>query len=164
MPAGSTGVIAQPVARSAVVDPNGVIIVDAGTVTGTPFTLNGPQRAGLIDYSLSQQGSDTFLVSNANPAIFDVAGMAGLGRDLWYLSADANDNCAASRRWQRRDASTTGFGICGLVYYSDSRYGDTDESSDAFGTPFDYNGRVKTKGKGIQGDLTYMLGGNFTSA
>ena len=159
---GSTGVTLNLLPGSAVVDPNGVIIVDAATVTGTPFTLNGPQRAGLIDYSLVQQGADTYLVSNANPAVFDVAGLAAIGRDLWYLSAEANDNCAASRRWQRRDASTTGFGVCGLVYYADSRYGDSDETATAFGTPFDYNGRFKTKGKGIQGDLTYMLGGHFT--
>jgi hypothetical protein len=76
------------------------------------------------------------------------------------MSADAHDSCAAARRAQDRDSSTTGFGMCGQIYYSDHRYGGRSETDTAFGTPLTYDGRFKAKGWGIQGDLSYTIGGS----
>lgn len=159
---GSTGVNLALLAGSAVIDPDGVLIVDALTATGTPFNLLGQTSFGLINYSLVQTGADTFLVSRPDRAIFDVATLNNFAQELWHQSASANQSCAASRRNDFGVDRTSPISICAQLYGSEDRVGDNNQSSTAFGTALTFSDRLKTKRRGAQVELGFRAGDNFT--
>jgi len=144
----------------AVVDPSGVLLVDAGTATGNPFTLAGPVSAGLVNFGLQQTGGDTFLVSTVDEAVFDTLVVSQMAMEASYQSLDAYLACAASRR---SDASTktSPFSLCGQLFASNDRTGDNGLVSTAFGTNLTYSDRRKTKRRGAQIDLGFKVGGTF---
>ena len=157
---GSTGVNLNLLPGSAVIDTGGVLIVDAGTVTGNPFTLNGPTSFGLIDFALDQRGADTFLVSSPNAAIFDIATAANLAGEMWYQSADADHSCSQSRR---NDFGTTRppIALCAQLYLSHDRTGDSDRTATVFGTDLAFSDRLKTHRRGAQVEIGYRPDGNL---
>jgi hypothetical protein len=152
---GSTGVDLNLLPGSAIIDPDGVMIVDAGSATGDPFTLNGTPRAGLIDYSLAQRGADTFLVSTPDEVIFDFATMAQLASETWYHSSDAYLSCAAARRNDFGLVGRSQLSLCGQAYYSDERSGDRSRTATVFDTPLTFSDRLKDKHWGVQLDVGY---------
>ena len=151
---GTTGVSLNLLPGSAVIDPDGVLVVDAATATGIPFTLVGPSRAGFIDYSLTQIGADTFLVSRPDASIFDVATLAQFGSELWDQSGDAHQSCAASRRNDFGLVNRAPLSVCGQLYRSEDRTGG-DRTATLFSTPLTFSDRLKTKRWGAQLDLGY---------
>ncbi|MBA3512510.1 hypothetical protein [Sphingomonas sp.] len=152
---GTTGVNLNLIAGSAVVDPDGVLIVDAGTATGNPFNLIGPTSAGLINYALRQTGADTFLVSSPDEAIFDIATMSLMGQEMWHQSSGAHQSCAASRRNDLGFTRKQPFGICAQLYGSEDRTGDNDRSATVFDTDLTFSDRLKTKRRGAQVELAF---------
>lgn len=86
---GSTGVIARPL-QGGLVD--GVVVVDAGAGTSAgAFTLTGPTRAGIVDYSLVHDaGTNDFTLFGTpnDSAIAPVLGIDG-ARQAFYRSSDA---------------------------------------------------------------------------
>ncbi len=152
---GSTGIDLNQLPGGRVVDTEGVLVVDAGSVTGTPFTLNGPTQAGFINYALDQRGSDTFLISTPDEAIFDLATLAQFGSQSWYQSGDAHLSCAAARRNDFGLAGRSALSVCGQAYYADDRSGEDDRTATVFGTVLDFSDRLDTKRWGVQLDLGY---------
>jgi outer membrane autotransporter protein len=159
---GSTGINLNLLPGSAVIDTDGVMVVDAGTATGTPFALNGPTNFGLIDYALDQRGADTFLVSSPDAAIFDIATAGSLIQDMWHQSADAHLSCAASRRNDFGTTRTdTPIALCAQLYGGRDKYGDNDRSATVFGTNLSYSDRLETDRRGAQVELGFRAGTNF---
>ena len=156
---GSTALNLNFLAGSAVVDRDGVLIVDAGTATGTPFTFAGPSSAGLINFGLQQTGGDTFLVSTVDEAVFDSLAVNQMSKETAYQSIDAHVACSASRR-SRGDAESSPFSLCGQLYASNDRVGGNRTAS-AFGTSLDFNDRRKTERRGAQLEAGFKAGGNF---
>jgi outer membrane autotransporter protein len=81
-----------------VVNNEGVLIVEANSVSGQPFALAAPVRSGFVDFSLRQRGAETFLVSLPNALALEGVAAAESGQSLWYQSADAFAQAAALRR------------------------------------------------------------------
>jgi hypothetical protein len=153
---GSTAVIVNMLEGSAVIDPDGVMIVDAGTATGNPFSLAAPiPSAGLINFGLEQRGADTFLASRPDAAIFDLVTLARFGSDLWYQSSDAHLSCAAARRNAFGLAGRSPLSICGQAYYSEDRTGHGNRMGTVFNTPLTYSDQFKTRRWGAQLDVGY---------
>lgn len=157
---GSTSLQLNFLPGSAVIDRDGVLLVDAGTATGTPFSLSGAQSAGLINYALQQTGGDTFLVSTPGAGVFDSLVVSQMGMEASYQSIDAHIACAAARR-SGTDTDGSPFSLCGQLYSSNDRTGDNGLSSTAFGTNLTYSDRRKTKREGAQVELGFKAGGNF---
>ena len=158
---GSTGVNMNLLPGSAIIDPDGVLIVDAGTATGNPFTLNGQTSFGLINYSLLQNGSNTFLISTPDEAIFDIATMSQFAGEFWHQSGDAHLSCAAARRNDLGLVGRSPLSVCGQAYYSEDRTGDNDRTRTVFSTELTYSDRLKTKRYGAQLDLGYRPSDNL---
>ena len=156
---GSTALNLNFLAGSAIVDRDGVLIVDAGTATGTPFTFAGPFRTGLINFALQQTGGDTFLVSTVDKAVFDSLAVNQMSKETAYQSIDAHVACSASRR-SRGEADTSSFSLCGQLYASSDKVGGNRTAS-AFGTSLDFNDRRKTERQGAQLEAGFKLGGAF---
>ena len=157
---GTTGVSVNALPGGAVVDLDGVLIVDAGTATANPFTLLTP-NAGLINYALVQDGSDTFLVSSPDEALFDIATMGLMTQEVWYQSGDAHASCAASRRNDFGHARTQPVGLCAQLYKSEDRTGGDDRTATIFDTDLTYNDRLKTKRRGAQVEAAFHGGKSF---
>ncbi|MBA3576377.1 MAG: autotransporter domain-containing protein [Sphingomonas sp.] len=153
---GSTGVNVNLLAGSAVIDPDGVLIVDAGTATGDPFSLAAPiPSAGLINFGLEQRGADTFLASRPDEVIFDLATLAQFGSELWYQSSNAHLSCAAARRNAFGLLNRSPLSVCGQAYLSEDRIGDSNRTRTVFSTPLTFSDRLKTKRWGAQLDIGY---------
>lgn len=144
----------------AVVDPNGVLLVDAGTATGNPFTLAGPISAGLINFGLQQTGGDTFLVSTVDETVFDSLVVSQMAMEASYQSIDAHIACSASRR-SRTDVDSTPLSLCGQLYSSNDRTGANGLTSTAFGTSLTYSDRRKTEREGAQLEVGFKVGNSF---
>ncbi|MCY7270591.1 MAG: autotransporter domain-containing protein, partial [Sphingomonas bacterium] len=156
---GTTSVLLNILGSAAVIDPDGVRIVDALGGTGL-FT--GSVSTGFVNYDVIMIGPDAFVVSNADGAIFDVGLLGTMAQDMWYQSADAHLACSASRKNDFGDDRKSNVALCAQLYLSHDRYGDGDNSSTLFGTTLDYSDRIKTKRRGAQVDLGFRTGGNFT--
>ena len=148
--------------QAAIVDPDGVLIVDAVTATGTPFVLGTPQHAGFIDYSLLQSGADTFLISSPNAGIFDIGTLSNFAQDLWYQGMDTQLECSASRR-NRLGTAKPGFTICAQIYWSRDRYGDSNNTDNLFGTDLTFSDRLRTTRKGAQADIGFIAAPKFAA-
>jgi hypothetical protein len=141
-----------------VIDPDGVLIVDAATATGSPFTLAGQTSFGLINLGLEQTGGDTFLVARPDAAIFDFAALGTFTQELSYQSLDAHNACSASRR---NDIGRTGnfpISVCVQLYASRDRTGRSENSGTVFNTNLSFNDRLKTQRRGAQVELGFRLG------
>ena len=158
---GSTGVNLNLLPGSAVIDPDGVLIVDAGTSSSNPFNLIGPSSAGLINYSLLQSGADTFLVSTPDEVIFDFATMGQFAGETWYQSGDAHQSCAEARRNDFGLVNRSPLSVCGQVYYSQDRTGNGGQTRTVFDTPLTFSDRLKTKRYGAQLDVGYRPSDNL---
>ena len=145
---------------SVVVDPEGVLVVDADTSTANPFTLTGPTSAGLINFALDQRGADTFLVSTPDELIFDFATLGLFGGEMWYQSGDAHKSCSEARRNAFGLEGRSPLSICGQVYYGEERTGG-DRIATVFDTELAFSDRLKTKRYGVQLDVGYRPGPNF---
>ena len=156
---GSTALNLTFLAGSAVIDRDGVLIVDAGTATGTPFTIAGPSNVGLINFALQQTGGDTFLVSSVDEVVFDSLTVNQMAKETAYQSIDAHISCSASRR-SRGDVDSSPFSLCGQLYASNDRVGGNRTVS-AFGTGLDFSDRRKTERRGAQLEAGFKVGGNF---
>ncbi|MCY7338500.1 MAG: autotransporter domain-containing protein, partial [Sphingomonas bacterium] len=156
---GTTGVLLNILASAAVIDPDGVRIVDAPGGTGL-FT--GSVSTGFINYDVIMIGPDAFVVSSADEGIFDIGLLGTMAQDMWYQSADAHLACSASRKNDFGVDRKSNIALCAQLYLSHDRYGDGDNSSTLFGTTFEYSNRIKTKRRGAQVDLGFRTGGNFT--
>lgn len=154
---GSTRVTLNFLPSAVIIDPDGVIIVDAGTATGNPFTLN-PFNVGLINFGLQQRGADTFLASTADARIFEAARLNTMAQDMWYQSADVILSCAASRRNDFGHKDTKPIGVCAQLYSGSDRSGDRDRAATVFGTNLTYSDRTKTKRRGAQIDVGFSNG------
>lgn len=157
---GTTALNLNLLPGSAVIDRDGVLIVDAATATGIPFTLAGPTNAGLINFSLLQTGGDTFLFSTVDEAVFDSLVVSQMAMEHSYQSIDAHNACSASRR-SRDDSKTSPFSLCGQLYASNDRTGDDDRIESAFGTNLSFSDRRKTKRRGAQVELGFEVGESF---
>lgn len=156
---GTTNVLLNILASAAVIDPDGVRIVDAAGGTGL-FT--GSASAGLIDYQVIMQGVDAFVVSSPNQAIFDVGLLGSIAQDLWYQSADAHLACAASRKNDFGSDRKSNVSLCGQLYTGHDRYGDSNNKATIFDTTLNYSDRMKTRRRGAQLDLGYQVNGRLT--
>ena len=157
---GSTALNLNFLTGSAVIDRDGVLLVDAGTATGSSFTLAGPQNAGLINFSLQQTGGDTFLVSNPDEVVFDSLVVSQMAMEASYQSIDAHIACSASRR-SRADTDTSPLSLCGQFYASNDRTGNNGLTSTAFGTNLTFSDRRKTERKGAQLEVGFKVGSSF---
>ena len=140
-----------------VLDPDGVLVVDAATATGSPFTLGGRTNFGLIDIRLLQTGGDTFLVALPNIAAIEPVVLGGLAQNLWYQSADIYSNYSALRRSDFGANRSNGLGIWGQVYYSQDK--SDRQNVTFFGNDFSVD-RFKTKRSGAQAGIDYLVGSN----
>ena len=157
---GSTNLLLNLRPGSALVDTNGVLIVDAGTATGNPFVL-APTSAGLINYNLLQTGGDTFLVSTVDDAVFDGVLVGRMAQDMWYQSADTYTDYAAARRTEGGATRSSPVGIWAQLYGSQERYGNRNVSFTAFGTSLTASERLKTRRRGAQAGIDFGVGGVF---
>lgn len=157
---GSTALELNFLPGSAVIDRNGVLIVDAATATGSPFSLAGSQNSGLINYSLQQTGGDTFLVSSADEAVFDSLVVSQMAMEASYQSIDAHIACSAARR-SGVDTDNSPLSLCGQLYASNDRSGDNGLAASAFGTNLSYSDRRKTERRGAQVEVGFKAGGSF---
>jgi len=144
----------------AVVDPNGVLLVDGGTATGSPFTIAGLQNAGLVNFALQQTGGDTFLVSTVDEVAFDSLAVSQMAMEGSYQSIDAHIACSASRR-SRTDTENSPISLCGQLYASNDRTGNNGITSTAFGTNLTYSDRRKTERHGAQMEVGFKAGETF---
>ena len=156
---GTTSVLLNILASAAVVDPDGVRIVDASGGTGL-FT--GSFNTGFINYDVIMIGPDAFVVSSADEGVFDVGLLGTMAQDMWYQSADSHLACSASRKNDFGADRKSNIALCAQLYVSHDRYGDSSNSATLFGSTFDYSDRIKTKRRGAQADLGYRVGGSFT--
>ncbi|HXH52145.1 MAG TPA: hypothetical protein VNH53_01785 [Sphingomicrobium sp.] len=144
---GTTNVLINLLPGTAVIDPDGVRIVDAAGGTGI-FT--GSANAGLIDYNVVMQGPDAFVMSTPNARILDVAVAGSVGQDMWYQSADAYSAVAAMRRGDFGTERSTPVGFWAQLYGSSDRYGNREASQTVFGTALEANQRIRTTRRGAQ--------------
>jgi hypothetical protein len=159
---GSTAVNVNLLEGSAVIDTDGVMIVDAGTATGNPFGLSAPiAKAGLINFGLDQRGADTFFVSTPDAAIMDFATLAQSGSELWHQSSDAYLSCAAARRSDLGLLNRSPLSVCGQVYRSEDRTGQASRTSTVFSTPLTYSDRLENERWGGQLDIGYRPSDNL---
>lgn len=156
---GSTALNLNFLAGSAIVDQDGVLIVDAGTATGTPFAIGGQSSFGLINFGLRQTGGDTFLVSTVDDAVFDSLVVNQMVKETAWQAIDAHIACSASRR-SRGDTDSSPLSLCGQLYASNDRVGGS-RTGNAFGSSFDFNDRRKTEREGAQLEVGFKAGGNF---
>ncbi len=156
---GTTSVLLNILASAAVIDPDGVRIVDAPGGTGL-FT--GSASTGFINYDVIMIGPDAFVVSSADEGIFDVGLLGTVAQDMWYQSADAHLSRSASRKNDFGVDRKSNIALCAQLYLGHDRYGDSDNQATLFGVTSTYSNRIKTKRRGAQVDLGFRTGGNFT--
>ena len=157
---GSTALNLTFLSGSAIIDRDGVLLVDAGTASGNPFTLAGPISAGLINFSLLQTGGDTFLVSNPDEVVFDSLVVSQMAMEASYQSIDAHVACSAARR-SGSDTNSSPLSLCGQLYASNDRTGENGRVSTAFGTNLTYSDRRKTERRGAQVEVGFKAGNSF---
>ncbi|WP_332811817.1 autotransporter outer membrane beta-barrel domain-containing protein [Sphingomonas sp.] len=156
---GTTAIELNLLGNVAVANPAGVVLVDAQTATSGAFTLEGPTRAGLVDYSLRQQGGDILLVALPNAFAVEPLLAGRMGLDFWYQSADAWSESAAPRRANlTADRPGMSFWVQG--------YGSTEESGerrdiDVFGTSSPADLRFDTDRRGVQAGIDFRTGAGF---
>ena len=133
----------------------GALVVDAGTSSAAAFTLGAVSgnTSTLVDYRLALVGADFFLTATPNRSAFDPVAITNLASSLWYQSAD--------EVFAQTDqpAVTVGASVWGQAYYSQDRFGDSNDDVVIGGTSFEVDNQVKTKRKGIQAGVDYGFGG-----
>lgn len=139
------------------VNPNGVILVDAGSLTPGAFTLGGQSQVGFVDYSLREAGSDVLLVGVPNDLALEPLLLGGIGLDYWYQSADAWSEAAAARR--NGAGSGASFWVQG--YASTEDRGEGNRTVDVFGTSRAANLKYETDRIGAQGGVNFGAGPVF---
>jgi hypothetical protein len=152
---GTTTVLANFAGSSAVIDPVGTLVVDAGSVAAGQFVLGGVTNAGVINYSLETRGSDVFLVSSPDEIVFDQLFATRIGNDIWYQSAEAYQAYAMSRRIDYGNERKSPLGIWAQLYGSRDRFGDRTRSVSAFGTTLNVNNRMETRRRGAQAGVDF---------
>lgn len=161
---GSTAVNLSFLSNGIVLDPAGVIIVQAATVTGTPFTLAGQTTFGLINFSLEAKTiggvAGIALVSRPNAAIFDITALNNVTQDLWFQSADAYGRAAAAIRNELGTTPGRRVRFWGLGYGASDRYGDGERSGSVAGATLTYNDRLETERRGGQIGLDFRAQDN----
>ncbi len=158
---GSTAISLNTLSGLPIIDPDGVLVVDAATASGTPFALTGPVSFGLVNFALRQTGGDTFLVSVPDAAIQDVATLGDFAQELAYQSLDAHASCASARRSHANAERATPVGVCAQLYRSEDRLGSDGRSATVFGTDLAYSDRLETRRRGAQVELSVRAGGSF---
>jgi hypothetical protein len=154
---GTTAVSLKLLGGPAVANPAGTVIVDAATAAGGAFTLAGPTRSGLVDFSLRQNGGDTVLLALPNEIALEPLLLSGAGFDFWYQSADAWSESATLRRSNLGSASPRGTSFWVQGYGGSDKRGKM-RDIDVFGTTRATNLRYETDRRGVQGGVDFRLG------
>lgn len=120
-----------------VLNPDGVVIVEAGSATAGAFVLDAPLSAGFIDYTLEADAAsgDLELVGRPGQSVFDLASVGALAQAGWYRSSDlVSDHGGRLRAEVVGGAQPHGWQVWGQAATSD-RSRDNVRSFDAFGVP-----------------------------
>lgn len=150
---GVTQVVISPIAGTARIDGDGLLLVDVGgTSTAAAFTTNASFNP-LINLAIQQRGSDFYLVALPTVAGFRPLAVSNLATDLWYEGADTVGALAAADRPEK----PTRLWVQGSV--SRDRYGRRNEQLTAFGSPFTFSARQQSDRLALQagGDLSLGL-------
>jgi hypothetical protein len=158
--AGTTAVALNRQPGTIVVDPEGVVIVQTSSLSGTPFTLAGPTRFGLVNFALEAKTvnavAGVYLVSNPDVAIFDISTFNNLAQDLWFQSADAFAQASAAIRNGLGTERKRRVSLWGLAYGGKDRYGENDRTRIVFGTNLTYSDRLETTRRGAQAGVDFQ--------
>lgn len=145
-------------AGPAVLNPTGVVLVDAApTSTGT-FSLQGPARSGFVDFSLRQAAGDTLLVATANDLAIEPLVLGGIGQEFWYQSADAWSENAALRRLDLASDDAKSVSVWAQGYGSSDKRGDRSRATEVFGTSRDVSLRRDNDRQGAQVGVDFRAG------
>lgn len=152
---GTTTILPTFTDGNVIVNPTGVLVVDAGTVAAGQFVLDGTPSTGLINYGLETRGSDVFLTATPDEAVGDLVLVNRLGNEIWYQSAEAYQSYAMSRRVDFGNERKSPVGVWAQLYGSKDRFGDRNRSITAFGTALTSSSRFETKRRGAQAGLEF---------
>jgi len=135
-----------------VLNPDGVVIVDAGSAGSGAFVLDTPLSAGFVDYTLEPDAAtgDLELVGRPGQSVFDLASVGALSQAGWYRSSDL----VSDHGWRLRaeavgGSQPHGWQVWGQAATSD-RSRDNARSFDAFGVPTTAVAGYDQKAVGIQ--------------
>lgn len=86
---GTTAVTVNNTGGAAVLNPTGVLIVDATAAPEGSFVLDGPTSSGFVDYDLAVRDGDVVLVGMPGQTVFETVRAGAMTQEFWYASADA---------------------------------------------------------------------------
>jgi outer membrane autotransporter protein len=135
-----------------VLNPDGVVIVDAGSAPAGAFVLDAPVSAGFVDYTLQNDAAtgDLELVGRPGQSVFDLASVGALSQAGWYRSSDlVSDHGGRLRAAAVGGAAAHGWQLWGQAS-DDNRSRDNVRSFDAFGTPTTANAGYDQSSVSIQ--------------
>jgi outer membrane autotransporter protein len=120
-----------------VLNPDGVVIVDAASAPAGAFVLDEALSAGFVDYTLETDAAtgDLELVGRPGQSVFDLASVGALSQAGWYRSSDL----VSDHGWRLRAGAVGGAAPHGWQLWGqasdDNRSRDSVRTFDAFGTP-----------------------------
>lgn len=117
-----------------VLNPDGVVIVDAGSAPAGAFVLDEAVSTGFIDYTLENDATtgDLELVGRPGQSVFDLASVGAVSQTGWYRSSDLVSDRGGRLRAGARDLQGHGWQVWGQAS-ADNRSRDTMRTFDAFG-------------------------------
>jgi outer membrane autotransporter protein len=118
-----------------VLNPDGVVIVDAGSAPAGAFVLDEALSAGFVDYTLENDTTTGALelVGRPGQSVFDLASVGALSQTGWYRSSDL----VSDHGWRLRAGALGGSAPHGWQLWgqasNDNRSRDNLRTFDAFG-------------------------------